>query len=181
VLELSLDYESLRAASFLGAQLEALETIRMSHYKIALLTALLAPLPPTLAAQEHFTLGPISRIILIDIKPGRASEFWTDLRRTIRPLFDEYKKHGLIENYAVNLKSTTEGLQDWDVALILTFRNWAALDTFATKGDSVSMSYYGSYGKRSTSGRQRSDFSTTVGSFLVRNVTLKELPREPKR
>jgi|tagenome__1003787_1003787.scaffolds.fasta_scaffold20275869_1 hypothetical protein len=153
----------------------------MSHFKIALLTALLAPLPATLPAQEHFTLGPISRIILIDIKPGRASEFWTDLRRTVRPLFDEYKKQGLIEDYAVNLKSTTEGPQDWDVALILTFRNWAALDTFATKGDSVSMSYYGSYGKRSGAGKQRADFSTTVGSFLVRNVTLKELPREPNR
>jgi hypothetical protein len=153
----------------------------MSQLRIALLTALLASLPPTLAAQEHFTLGPISRIILIDIKPGRASEFWTDLRRTVRPLFDEYKKQGLIEDYAVNLKNTTEGPQDWDVALILTFRNWAALDTFATRGDSVSMSYYGSYGKRSAAGRQRSDFGTTVGSFLVRNVTLKELPREPSR
>ena len=153
----------------------------MSHFRIALLTALLAPLPATLAAQEHYTLGPISRIILIDIKPGMASEFWTDLRRTVRPLYDEYKKQGLIEDYAVNLKNTAEGPQDWDVALILTFRNWAALDTFATKGDSVSMRYYGSYGKRSTAGKQRAGFGTTVGSFLVRNVTLKELPRAANR
>jgi hypothetical protein len=153
----------------------------MSRYRVALLTALLASFPPTLAAQEHYTLGPISRIILIDIKPGRGSDFWTDLRRTIRPLYDEYKKQGLIEDYSVSLKNTAEGPQDWDVALVLTFRNWAALDTFATKGDSVSMRYYGSYGKRSAAGKGRADFSTTVGSFLVRDVTLKELPREASR
>jgi hypothetical protein len=153
----------------------------MSRYGVALLAALLAPLPPTLAAQEHYTLGPISRIILVDIKPGRGSEFWTDLRRTLRPLYDEWKKQGLIEDYSVGLKNTTEGPQDWDVAIVLTFRNWAALDTFATKGDSVSMRYYGSYGKRSTAGARRADFSTTVGSFLVRDVILKELPREAGR
>ena len=153
----------------------------MSRYRVALLAAFCAVLPPSLAAQEHYTLGPISRINLVDIKPGRGSEFWTDLRRTLRPLFDEYKKQGLIENYSVSLKNTVEGPQDWDVAIILTFKNWAALDTFATKGDSVSMRYYGSYSKRSTAGTRRADFSTLVGSFLVRDVTLKELPREASR
>ena len=68
----------------------------MSRYRVALLAALLAPLPPTLAAQEHYTFVPISRIILVDIKPGKGSEFWTELRRTLRPLYDEWKKQGLI-------------------------------------------------------------------------------------
>jgi hypothetical protein len=153
----------------------------MPRYRVALLAALLAPLPSTLAAQEHYTLGPISRIILVDIKPGRGAEFWTDLRRTLRPLYDEYKKQGLIEGYSVGLKTTAEGPQDWDVAIVLTFKNWAALDTFAIKGDSVSMRYYGSYGKRSAAGTRRVEFGTTVGSFLVRDVTLKELPREASR
>jgi hypothetical protein len=52
----------------------------------------------------HYTLGPISRIILVDIKPGKGSEFWTDLRRNVRPLYDEYKRQGLIQDYSVSSK-----------------------------------------------------------------------------
>ena len=141
------------------------------------LVLLLLILVPRVQAQEHYTLGPVQRIILLDIKPGKGREFWTDLRQNVRPLYDEYKRQGLIQDYSVGLKSTAEGPQDWDVALILTFKNWAALDVFATKGDSVSMRYYGSYGKRSEAGARRSDAGTVISSFLVREVTLKDLPR----
>ncbi|HET6796974.1 MAG TPA: hypothetical protein VFH40_07425 [Gemmatimonadales bacterium] len=141
------------------------------------LLVLLVTLTPAAHSQEHYTLGPVQRIILLDIKPGKGREFWTDLRQNVRPLYDEYKRQGLIQDYSVGLKTTAEGPQDWDVALILTFKNWAALDVFATKGDSVSMRYYGSYGKRSEAGARRSDAGTVISSFLVRGVTLKELPR----
>ena len=145
---------------------------------ILALFPLLLALPPTIAhAQEHYTLGPIQRIILLDIKPGKGSEFWTDLRKNVRPLYDEYKRQGLIQDYSFGLKSTAEGPQDWDVAIVLTFKNWAALDTFATKGDSVSMRYYSSYAKRSEMGAKRAESGTTISSFLVREVTLRELPR----
>jgi hypothetical protein len=153
----------------------------MSRFTAMLLSVLLAPLPNKVLAQEHYTLGTISRVILVDIKPGKGTEFWTDVRQNLRPLYDEYKRQGLIQDYSVGLKSTAEGPEDWDVSLVLTFKNWAALDTFATKGDSVSMRYYGSYGKRSSAGARRSDFGTVVGSFLIRNVTLRELPREAQR
>jgi hypothetical protein len=148
----------------------------MCRFALVLLV-LLVTLGPPAHSQEHFTLGPVQRIILLDIKPGKGSEFWTDLRQNVRPLYDEYKRQGLIQDYSVGLKTTAEGPQDWDVALILTFKNWAALDVFATKGDSVSMRYYGSYGKRSEAGAKRSDAGTVISSFLVREVTLKDLPR----
>jgi hypothetical protein len=153
----------------------------MSRSALALLPILLALSPHRAAAQEHYTLGPISRVILIDIKPGKATEFWTDLRQTLRPLFDQYKQQGLIQDYSVGLKTTTEGPQDWDVSVILTFKNWAALDTFSTKGDSVSKQYYGDYAKRSGAGARRAEFSTLVGSFLVRHVDLKPMAKATSR
>jgi hypothetical protein len=143
-----------------------------------LMPLLLAIGPRVLHSQEHYTLGPVNRVILVDIKPGKARDFWTDLRQNLRPLYDEYKRQGLIQNYSVGVKSTTEGPQDWDAVIILTFKNYAALDTFATKGDSVSMRYFGSYDKRSESGIKRSEAATTVGSYLVRDVTLKDMPRQ---
>jgi hypothetical protein len=150
----------------------------MSRSALALLPMLLALAPRVSYAQEHYTLGPINRVILVDIKPGKSSDFWTDLRQNLRPLYDEYKRQGLIQNYSVGVKTTAEGPQDWDAVIILTFKNWAALDTFATKGDSVSMRYYGSYAKRNDMGAKRSEAGTIVSSFLVRDVTLKEMPRQ---
>jgi hypothetical protein len=149
----------------------------MCRSALALIPLLLALPITAVHSQEHYTLGPIQRIILLDIKPGKASEFWTDLRQNVRPLYDEYKRQGLIQDYSVSLKTTAEGPQDWDVALVLTFKNWGALDTFSTKGDSVSARYYGSYGKRSEAGAKRSEAATLYSSFLVRDVTLKELSR----
>ncbi len=149
----------------------------MSRSAVALLAVILALTTRPARAQEHYTLGPISRIILVDIKPGKGSEFWTDLRQRVRPLYDEYKRQGLIENYSLGLKTTADGPQDWNVAIVLTFKNWAALDTFATKGDSVSKSYYGTYAKRSEAGAKRSEYGVINSSFLVRDVTLREMPR----
>ena len=149
----------------------------MPRFMLALLPLLLGLFGNTARAQEHYTLGAVQRIILLDIKPGKGPEFWTDLRQNVRPLYDEYKRQGLIQDYSFGLKTTAEGPQDWDVAIVLTFKNWAALDTFATKGDSVSMRYYSSYAKRSEMGAKRAESGTTVSSFLVRNITLRELRR----
>jgi hypothetical protein len=150
----------------------------VSRSALPLFFIVLALTPRSSEAQEHYTLGPINRIILVDIKPGKGSDFWTDLRQNLRPLYDEYKRQGLIQNYSVGVKTTAEGPQDWDAVIILTFKNWAALDTFATKGDSVSMRYYGSYGKRSDMGSKRAEAGNIVSSFLVRDVTLKDMPRQ---
>jgi hypothetical protein len=149
----------------------------MLRSALALLAVVLAFFAKPVQAQEHYTLGPVSRITLVDIKPGKGSEFWTDLRQRVRPLYDEYKRQGLIQDYSLGLKTTADGPQDWDVAIVLTFKNWAALDAFATKGDSVSKSYYGSYDKRSEAGSKRSEYGTVNASFLVRDISLREMPR----
>ena len=142
-----------------------------------LLPVLLVLVPRSSSAQEHYTLGSISRVILVDIKPGKASAYWNDLRQNLRPLYDEYKRQGLIQDYSVGVKTTTEGPNDWDAVIILTFPNWAALDTFATKGDSISMRYSGSYAKRSDLASKRSESASVVSSILVRDVTLKEMSK----
>ena len=149
----------------------------MSRSVLATLAVVLSFTAPPIQAQEHYTLGPVSRIILVSIQPGKGSEFWTDLRQRVRPLYDEYKRQGLIQDYSLGLKTTADGPEDWDVAIVLTYQNWAALDTFATKGDSVSKSYYGSFSKRSEAGAKRSEYGVVNSSFLIRDVTLREMPR----
>lgn len=125
-------------------------------------------------AQENYTNGPIRRVLHVAITPGHGPEFWQDLRQNVKPLFDAYKAQGLIEDWFTFIKSTKEDRDDWDVGLALQFKNWAALDTFAARVDSVVIRHYGTKESRDQAAQRRSQHGTLVSSILVRYVTLKE-------
>ena len=95
-------------------------------------------------AQENFTEGPIWRVTLVKIKPGKTTDFWTDLRKNLKPVYEEYKKDKLITDYAVYVKSTRENEGDWDVAVALQYANFAALDGLAARTDPITLKIYGS-------------------------------------
>lgn len=129
------------------------------------------------AAQENFTEGSVWRVNLIDIKPGRNTDFWRDLRQNLKPIWEEYKKAGIITNYTVNVKSTTDDPGDWDVAIALEYKNWAALDGMAAKTDPITLKAYGTAEARTAAAVKRTENGITVASFLMRNVTPKDLPK----
>ena len=129
------------------------------------------------AAQEHFTEGSVVRVTLIDIKPGKGGDFWRDLRQNLKPIWEEYKKSGIIVDYGVSLKSTTDDPGDWDVAIALQYKNWAAIDGLAAKTDPITLKAYGTAEARTAAGQKRNEFGTVVASFLMRNIALKDLAK----
>jgi hypothetical protein len=128
-------------------------------------------------AQENFTEGPIWRVVLVKIKPGKATDFWTDLRKNLKPIYEAYKREKIITDYAVYIKSTTENEGDWDVAIAFQYPNFAALDGLAARTDPITLQIYGSREARTAAGAKRPEFGTLVASFLMRQVTPKDLPR----
>ena len=128
-------------------------------------------------AQENFTEGPIWRVTLVKIKPGKTTDFWTDLRKNLKPAYEEYKKDRVITDYAVYVKSTRENEGDWDVAVALQYANFAALDGLAARTDPITLKIYGSREARTAAGAKRTENGTLVASFLMRQVTPKDLPR----
>lgn len=131
----------------------------------------------TSSAQENFTEGSVVRVTLVDIKPGKGMEFWQDLRQNLKPIWEEYKKAGIIKNYSVSLKSTTDDPADWDVAIGLEYANWAAMDGLGARTDPITLKAYGSAEARRMAAVKRTENGTTVASFLMRNITLKDLPK----
>jgi hypothetical protein len=113
----------------------------------------------------------------VKIKPGKGTDFWTDLRKNLKPTYEEYKKEKIITDYAVYLKSTTENEGDWDVAIAFQYPSFAALDGLAARTDPVTLRIYGSKEARAAAGAKRPEFGTLVASFLMRQVTPKDLPR----
>jgi hypothetical protein len=57
----------------------------MSRSALALLPVVLALSPQIAPAQEHYTLGPVSRIILVDIKRARVRSSGPTCGKTFVP------------------------------------------------------------------------------------------------
>lgn len=78
---------------------------------------------PALAQNPHYDQGPIWRVIYYHIKPGQAEPFWKDFREHLKPSYDALKKEGILSDYKVWNNVTTDGPNDWDVAVGLMFPN----------------------------------------------------------
>jgi len=130
-------------------------------------------------SQENFTEGPVNRVVLVHIKAGHATEFWNDVRQNLKPVFEEYKKQGVIADYHFFTKSTAENENDWNVGYTLTYKNYAALDDLATRTDPITLKVYGSREARTAAQMKRPEHATLVSSFLMRTVDPRPMPAKP--
>ncbi|HYS52918.1 MAG TPA: hypothetical protein VER58_04010 [Thermoanaerobaculia bacterium] len=142
----------------------------MRRWSLFVLACLLILGALPLMAQENFTLGTVERVVLLRINPGKTNDFWADLRQHTKPVFEEYKKQGIITNYGFFTKATAENRDDWNVGYFLEYQNYAALDGLATRTDPITLKHYGSAEARTAAGNRRSELATLVSSILLRNV-----------
>lgn len=141
------------------------------HKPLALAALAVALVSTDGLAQQSPNTTPttVTRVVLIRIKPGRSDQFWQDLRQHLKPVYDEEKRQGILVDYSVATKATTENADDWNVVLTLTYRNWAALDSLAPRTDPITLAHYGSAANRSAAANARIENESVVASFLVRN------------
>ena len=141
-------------------------------FSIVLATVFLAV--PALAQQgsPNTTPGTVTRVTHVRITPGHGDMFWQDVREHLLPIWEEQKRRGLITDYSVVTKSTTETPDDWSVGVRVSYKNWAALDNFTPRNDSVTLAHYGTAAARNAAGMARLAHATTVASYLVRNQTV---------
>lgn len=135
---------------------------------------------PAVGAQQMTppmtTPGPISRITLFRVKPGQGDAFWNDVRTNLKPIYDEYKRQGIVTDYGYFTKQTFENEEDWTVGLSLSGPNWAALDTFGQRTDAVTLRHYGSAERRTQAANARNATRDLVSSFLIRAQTPNPMP-----
>jgi len=130
-------------------------------------------LAPALFAQEHYTEGPIWRIQLIRVKPTHMDEYLTSLRQSTKPLIEEEKRQGLILDYKVFFKETKNSPEDWDICLAVEFKNYAAMDGLAAKGEAVRDKILGGKAPAQQLSEKRAEIREIVSSELLQEVFLK--------
>lgn len=130
-------------------------------------------LAPTLFAQEHYTEGPIWRVQLIRVKPTAMDAYLTSLRQSTKPLIEEQKRQGIIVDYKVFLKETKANPEDWDIAVAIEYKNHAALDGLAAKGESVRDKILGGKQAAQQLGEKRAEIREIIASDLLQEIILK--------
>jgi hypothetical protein len=141
--------------------------------KLCGLAVLLLLLAPALFAQEHYTEGPIWRIQLIRVKPTQMDAYLTSLRQSTKPLIEEEKKQGMIVDYKVFLKETKNGPEDWDICVAVEYKNHAAMDGLAAKGEAIRDKILGGKAQGQQLGEKRAEIREIVSSELLQEIFLK--------
>ena len=130
-------------------------------------------LAPALFAQEHYTEGPVWRVTLIHVKPTHFDEYLTSLRQSSKPLLEEQKRQGVIVDYKFFLKETKHNPEDWDIALAIEYKNHAAMDGLAAKGESVRDKILGGKQQAQQLAEKRQEIRETISSDLLQEIMLK--------
>jgi len=135
-----------------------------------LLVAISLSAVPCYAQNPNYDVGQVWRVTYYHIKPGQGEAFWKDLREHLKPVWESLKKEGMISDYKVWTNVTTDGPNDWDVAVGLMVANYAAIDQLDAKAATIVAKHYGSRDAMIEAGKKRNEIREVVASKLAREV-----------
>ena len=145
----------------------------MNMKTICRLAAFLLLLAPAVLAQEHYTEGPVWRVSLVRVKPTQMDAYLTSLQQSSKPLLDEQKRQGMIMDYKLFLKETKHSPEDWDVCLAIEYKNHAAMDGLAAKGEMARDKILGGKQPAQQLSEKRQEIRELVSSELMQEIILK--------
>jgi hypothetical protein len=150
-----------------------LKSMEITMKKLYGLLIFLLFLAPAVFAQEHYTEGPIWRVQLIRVKPNQMDAYLSSLRQSTKPLIEEEKKAGVIMDYKVFLKETKNTPEDWDICVAVEYKNHAAMDGLAAKGEAARDKILGGKQAAQQLGEKRAEIREIISSELMQEIFLK--------
>jgi hypothetical protein len=144
------------------------KALRATIFAATLLTAF-----PAFAQSPNFDPGPVWRVTYYHIKSGQGDAFWKNFRENTKPIYEEFKKAGLLSDYKTFTNPVTDHPGDWNVAISISYPNYAAMDQLAAKGATISIKHYGSREAMLAAGKKQDDVSEVISSHLAREVMSK--------
>jgi hypothetical protein len=119
-----------------------------------------------------YTEGPVWAITTVKTKPGMSDDYLKTLAKIYKSTNDEMKKQGLIMDYKV-LIGNDANPQDFDILLMVEFKNMAAFDGLREKADPIADKILGSEEVQRQGAIKRMEIREIMGNKLMREVTLK--------
>jgi hypothetical protein len=124
-------------------------------------------------ADDHpYSEGPVVNVASIRTLEGRFDDYMEWLGTTWKKMQEESKKKGYILDYQV-LSVEPRGPDDPNIYLVITYKNWAALDGSIEKGDEISKAVEGSLAAANKAQGERDKIRRVLGSQTMQRLVLK--------
>ena len=125
-----------------------------------------------LADDHAYTEGSVVNVSRIKVLDGHFDDYMKYLDTTWKASQEAAKKAGYIVSYQV-VACEARGPDDPDLLLIITYKNWAALDGALAKGDEIAKKVEGSLAAANASFIDRGKIRRVLGSETVQILDLK--------
>ena len=132
--------------------------------------AVLLTAVPAVGQNSNFEPGPVWRVTYFHIKPGQGDAFWKNFRENTKPVLEEEKKAGLISDYKAFTNPVSDHPGDWNVAISISYPNYAALDQLAAKAATIAIKHYGTRDAMLAAGKKQDEVSEVIAGHLAREV-----------
>ena len=120
-------------------------------------------------AQDAYREGSVWSVSLIKVKPGMFDAYMRDLTTTRKPLMEEAQKQGLILSHRM-LAGNSMGRDDYNMILLVEYKNWAAYDGLTAKFDALNNRLIGNEDKRTQIMVKRGDMREILGAKDMQEV-----------
>jgi hypothetical protein len=125
------------------------------------------------ATRAPYTEGSVWNLQFIRVKPGLQDDYLNGIRASTKRIFDNAKRQDLILSYHL-ISAPSATLQDWDLLLLVEYKNYAALDGLREKLEPIAAQAIGGESERRTVAGQRNELREIVGSKLGRELILRD-------
>lgn len=124
------------------------------------------------ADERSYTEGNVVNVAAIRTAYGHFDDYMKFLATTYKQEMEAQKKAGLIVSYEV-LMAEPRTENDPDIYLVITYKNWAALDNLSEKADAIASQVYGSVVTANQGAIDRTKIRRTLGSQTMQIANLK--------
>jgi hypothetical protein len=124
------------------------------------------------AEDQPYTEGAVVNVAGIRTEYGHFDDYMKFLATSWKQAEEAAKKAGLILSYQV-LQVEPRGPDDPDIYLVVTYKNWAALDGLREKSDAILAQVYGSMHSAEQGAVERGKIRRTIGSQTMQVLELK--------
>lgn len=125
-----------------------------------------------LADDHAYTEGSVVNVSAIRTEYGKFDDYMNYLATTWKQTQEAAKKAGYIISYQVlTVEPRTEN--DPDLYLVITYKNWAALDGGTAKGDEIAKMVEGSIAASNKGAVDRGKIRRVIGSSTMQVLNLK--------
>jgi len=133
---------------------------------------LLVAAQSSIAQDKPYKEGTVWSVSFIRVKPGMFDVYMRDLAAQRKKLMDEAKKQGLIVSERM-LTGSAAGRDDWDLMLMVEYKNWAAFDGLSDKFDALALKVVGSEEKQLQMMVKRTEVREIIGGKTLQEITFK--------